>query len=87
MTFIRFQFLGVVCLPVIAVYVVDVDGAEGEGDVDDDEDEEEDHDVEDHVRHADDDRTRLTPHQPDLNQFLFSLFFFNEPPVWIVFPI
>ncbi len=38
--------------PVIAVDVVDVDGAEGEWDVDDDEDEEEDHHVQDHVRHA-----------------------------------
>ena len=48
--------------PVVVVDVVDVDGAERERDVDDDEDEEEDHDVEDHVGHADDDRTRLTPH-------------------------
>ncbi len=60
-----------ICLPVVVVDVVDVDGAEGEWDVDDDEDEEKDHDVEDHVGHADDDRTRLAPHQTDLSFVIY----------------
>ena len=47
-------------------YLVDVDNTEGEADVHDDKDEEEDEDVDDHVGHADDDRTRLPPHQAKL---------------------
>ena len=59
--------------PLFAVDVVDVDGAEREGDVDDDEDEEEDHHVQDHVGHADDDGTRLAPHQANLQNDHFSM--------------
>ena len=47
-------------------YLVDVDDAEGEADVHDDKDEKEDEHVDDHVGHADDDRTRLPPHQTKL---------------------
>ena len=65
--------------PVVIVNLVDLDNNEGETDVDNDKDEEEHQDINDHVRHGDDDRTSLSPHEPCLR---------NGPqldnfPVWL----
>ena len=65
--------------PVVIINLVDVDNNEGEADVDNDKDEEEDQDINDHVRHGDDDRPRLSPHEPCLrNCPLLDNF-----PVWL----
>ena len=44
------------------VYIIYVDSTQCEADVHNDEDEEEHQDVDDHIRHTDDDRARLPPH-------------------------
>ena len=54
--------------PVFIIDTVDVDSTEGEADVDNEEDEEEDDDIHNHVAHRDDDRARLSVHQPRLQQ-------------------
>ncbi len=71
-TMLSVSFLYILYVPTyilyesILIYLVDVDDAEGEADVYDDEDEKEDEDVNDHVGHADDDGSSLSPHQPAL---------------------
>ena len=59
--------------PVVIVNLVDIDNHQGEADIDDDKDEEEDQDINDHVGHGDDDRSRLSPHEPCLNKTPRSL--------------
>ena len=54
--------------PVVIVNLVDINNHQGEADVDNDEDEEEDQDINDHVRHGDDDGARLSPHQSSLHK-------------------
>ena len=52
----------------IAINIVDLNHAQGEGNVDNDENEKEHHDVKDHVGHANDYGSSLSPHQTDLNR-------------------
>jgi hypothetical protein len=65
------------------LYLVYVDDAEGEADVDDDEDEKEDEDVNDHVGHADDDRSSLPPHQSALIRDRTFKNYFERRKIWI----
>ena len=51
---------------VTVVHLINIDCDQGEADVDNDEDEEKHKHINDHVRHRDDDRTCLSPHQSSL---------------------
>ena len=51
---------------VIVIHLINIDSDQGEADVDNDEDEEEHEDINNHVRHGDYDRARLSPHQSSL---------------------
>ena len=53
--------------PIHIISTVDVNHAQSEGNVNDDKNQEENQDVQDHVRHANDDWTRGPPHQSSLN--------------------
>ena len=53
--------------PIHIIGAVNVNHTQSERNVDDDKNQEEDQDVQDHVRHANDDRTRRPPHQSSLN--------------------
>ena len=53
--------------PIHIISTVNVNHAQSERNVDDDKDQEENQDVQDHVRHANDDWTRGSPHQSSLN--------------------
>ena len=52
----------------IAINIVDLNHAQGEGNVDNDEYEKEHNDVQDHIGHANDYWSGLSPHQADLNR-------------------
>ena len=52
--------------PVFPIDIINIDCAESERNVNNDKNEEKDHDIKDHVGHADDDWTGLTPHETHL---------------------
>ena len=61
--FVSVEMLG----PIHVISTVNVNHAQRERNVNDDKNQEENQNIQDHVRHANDDRTRGPPHQSSLN--------------------